>query len=173
MGRVRQCSFCGDQFPNYRGNQGHCSLECRFSSMVQRSTPNLCWPWIGYFDPGDGYGRIAVGGKSRKAHRVALFLKSKMWPPDLVRHTCDNRLCCNPNHLRDSTHAENMADMKAKGRSNTARGQDSNWAKLTEHDVRAIRGDCGSSNSAAAKRYGVTRGAIYAVRRGLVWRHVH
>ena len=31
-------------------------------------------------------------------------------------HRCDERRCCNPDHLYLGSHAENMADMKAKRR---------------------------------------------------------
>lgn len=34
----------------------------------------------------------------------------------IVMHTCDNPPCCNPSHLVLGTQAENLADMRAKGR---------------------------------------------------------
>jgi hypothetical protein len=36
----------------------------------------------------------------------------------LVLHDCDNPPCFRLDHLRLGTHAENMADMRAKGRDN-------------------------------------------------------
>lgn len=38
-------------------------------------------------------------------------------PPMVVRHTCDNRKCINPEHLVPGTHRENMKDMVERGRS--------------------------------------------------------
>lgn len=38
-------------------------------------------------------------------------------PPGMViMHTCDNRLCVRPDHLRLGTQAENIQDMWSKGR---------------------------------------------------------
>jgi hypothetical protein len=82
-----------------------------------------CWEWSGSRFR-SGYGQITpvVGcgwdGASMVAHRVAYALTHGKVPRGLnVMHTCDNPPCCNPAHLVLGTHADNMGDMIAKGRS--------------------------------------------------------
>ena len=38
-----------------------------------------------------------------------------VWP-QVVMHSCDVPLCCNPSHLVGGTYADNNRDMAAKGR---------------------------------------------------------
>jgi hypothetical protein len=81
-----------------------------------------CWEWTGGTNQ-YGYGLIAltVDGKrtSRAAHRHQWLRERGPIPPGRhVMHTCDNRLCINPAHLRLGSPKDNVRDMMAKGRQN-------------------------------------------------------
>jgi hypothetical protein len=71
-----------------------------------------CWEWNRSRDR-DGYGRI--GGT--RAHRVAWALTHGITIPKggLIRHTCDNPACINPEHLRFGSQGDNMRDRQARG----------------------------------------------------------
>jgi hypothetical protein len=92
-------------------------LAERFWERVNKG--NDCWVWVGNRLP-KGYGRMCSGGKSGQvllAHRVSWALHNGPIPTGkYICHTCDNPPCVNPNHLFLASHAENMADMVAKGR---------------------------------------------------------
>lgn len=75
-----------------------------------------CWDWTGTLNA-QGYGVVSrqMFG-SRLVHRVAFMLHhGRVIEADLMHH-CDNPKCLRPSHLREATHAENMADRAAKGR---------------------------------------------------------
>lgn len=73
-----------------------------------------------------GYGIFNAGtGRANRrtvyAHRFAWEITNGPIPVGLLAcHHCDNPPCCNPAHLFLGTHADNNADMNAKGR---ARGR--------------------------------------------------
>lgn len=75
-----------------------------------------CWVWIGRANQ-DGYGQVYYGGKSQRVPRVAYLLAKGSIPGGLlVCHSCDVRLCGNPDHLWLGTAKDNAMDAVKKGR---------------------------------------------------------
>lgn len=79
-----------------------------------RKTKQGCWEWTGQINH-NGYGIACFNGTTVRAHRFSYFLKNNKWPT-IVMHTCDNRRCINPEHLRGGTQKENIKDCLDKGR---------------------------------------------------------
>jgi hypothetical protein len=131
-----------------------------------------CWNWRGATYKW-GYGALGTtrGGRQKleSAHRLSYqhFVGD---PGELfVLHQCDNPRCCNPDHLRLGTPADNSADMVSKGRQK--RGSALPQAKLTDADVRQIR-DCvssGKSQAQAAREYGVCHAHVHRIVTGKAW----
>ena len=67
-----------------------------------------------------GYIPVQVGGRSGKKWRanrlVCHVINVELTEDDLVRHTCDNRACINPEHLIPGTAQDNTDDMISRGR---------------------------------------------------------
>ena len=153
----------------------HGTLEERFLAKVDKSAgAKGCWPWTG-MKAKRGYGRINDGtGKKLSAHRVAWILANGPIPDRLwILHKCDNPPCCNPRHLRPGTHADNMADMKAKGRGVNHRGEAHGMAKLTAAQVVEIRSLEGTMiQKDIALRFGVNQTLVGFILRRVIWAHI-
>lgn len=108
-----------------------------------------CWEWLGYIDE-FGYGRVrwGVGGRVTRAHRLAAFLSGLVDDPKapknrkgpgFVLHRCDNRRCCNPEHLFVGSQTDNMNDMYSKSRHPIRRGGANEQAKLSNGQAAYVR----------------------------------
>lgn len=143
----------------------------------ERFTPEPmsgCWLWTGSLSP-NGYG--VFGGAGHKAHRASYEFHKGPIPHGLwVLHSCDNRACVNPAHLRTGTRRDNIDDMvkRKRNRGSKCRGVTNAAAKLKPDDVVAIaraRAD-GETVSGIARRFGVSRCPVQRIIDGHGWRDV-
>ena len=100
----------------------------RREDIVDRIIENLivdeetsCWVWQGgtsgdhnFGKTGRGYGRISINGHTSAVHRVMYVCTYGYIPNRMqVDHTCNNRLCCNPEHLEIVTPKKNAKRKKS------------------------------------------------------------
>jgi hypothetical protein len=136
----RVCEVCGTEFLAYAwqvnlGYSTRCSRACwrtifgtreeRLWAKVDKDGPipqhapelGPCWVWIASRDS-KNYGQIGELGRMYRAHRVSYELAHgvTLAPHQKVMHRCDNPPCVRPEHLKLGSQADNLADMKAKGR---------------------------------------------------------
>lgn len=133
-----------------------------------------CWIWLGARKrvkaATQAYGNVWMDGRYEVAHRAFYLLLVGPIPEGAVlRHSCDVGLCVNPAHLIAGTSRENTADMVARGRS--ARGARNGGARLTDHDVRAIRRGltAGKTQQAVAQEFAVSRSTVGAIATRRRW----
>ena len=159
-------------------------IEERFWSRVNKGAPDQCWPWRGWRSK-KGYGQFSFQHVGKHyTHRLAVILSGRNTPAGMiVMHACDNPPCCNPAHLRIATNADNLADMRAKGRGSTRRGPSylsnprrasPNVTKLKKSDIATIR--ClvaqGIVQREIAAQFGVGQTINSQMSRRKIWRHV-
>lgn len=89
---------------------------------------NGCWNWSLQLSP-CGYGLTTYRKHPcQRASRVSYLIWNGNIPNGMfVYHKCDNPKCINPEHLFLGTHADNMRDMKEKGRA--CKGENSHLHK--------------------------------------------
>jgi len=147
------------------------TFRARFWDNIEKPNGNNgCWIWQGWVRP-NGYGSITVDGISHMPHRLAYQLKYGEIPEGLmVLHSCNNRLCMNPTHLRIGYHQDNMDDMTRADRQ--AKGSRNGAAKLTEDEVfeiKALLRRNVHTYKEIGDMYGMSRSAIKDIKTGRTW----
>lgn len=73
--------------------------------------PNGCWDWQLSISS-NGYPQKKVDGRIRSVHRALSEELGIVKPYQLVRHLCNNKRCCNPNHFFSGSYKENYEDSR-------------------------------------------------------------
>lgn len=145
-------------------------LKEKFLKLYKENKQTGCWIWIGDIN-GGGYGTIHEIDRPRLANRVSWELHKGEIPKGIVVcHKCDNTKCVNPNHLFLGTQKDNIRDAIKKGRFQS--GERNGTSKLSVNQVKEIRKGIRKfkTKKEEADFYGVSRFAIYAIRKNLNWK---
>ena len=175
-----KCAKCGAAFhvpPSHRSKRVYCSRQCRAAAQSEWQRKDLserfwakvqetetCWTWTAALLK-TGYGSIRVDGKAMRAHRVAYELAKGPIPEGaLLRHTCDNPKCVNPDHLIPGTKSDNTKDAIERGQH--AVGELHRNAKVSNQAVTAIRAAlaAGVPGKFLAKQFGVDQTLISQIK---------
>ena len=160
------------------GRNHKLSFYDRLWEKILLGDPNECWPWQAAVTKA-GYGIIWSTSGYILAHRAIYQSLKGIIPQEMqVCHKCDNRRCCNPNHLFLGTPKDNTHDMIAKGRAKhdkNLRGEKHGMAKLSQKDVVKIRELYATgfySQYELGRQFGVTNWAIYRIVHHKTWKHI-
>jgi hypothetical protein len=132
-----------------------------------------CWEWQGSYK--SGYGFFGINGKEVATHRFSYELYNGPINDGLeCCHSCDNSMCCNPEHLFLGTHSDNMQDMVSKGRANKNKGERHHKSSITESDVKNILVllSSGVSMKKIHEELNISYRIIQRVCSGESWSHV-
>lgn len=120
---------------------------------------NGCWIWQRSCNSA-GYGQLTEDKKYWLSHVYAYACENGL--PErgsVVRHLCHERRCCNPEHLRSGSHADNWADSEGLHREASARSR-SFWTvgDSTYPTIREAVKETGISSASLVK---FTRGGVF------------
>lgn len=145
-----------------------------FWSKVNMKGNEGCWIWRGCITA-VGYGKVKLSQVTYRAHRVAFILNGGETSEDrpYVLHSCNNKLCVNPSHLRSGSPQENENDKMLVGAQ--AKGSGHGSAKLNESQVlemlRMTNNERGSAGKLSAI-FGICRRHVDKILKGAAWRHI-
>lgn len=136
-------------------------------------SPDGCWYWTASIRVA-GYGGLWVNGKYLLAHRFSYETFKGTIPSGMfVCHTCDNRLCINPDHLWLGTNQDNMDDMNKKKRGITHSGEKNGKSIFVLSQVTEIRKlKLTKSLHELSKMFNCSKSAISHIIKNRVWRNV-
>jgi len=180
---IKHCPLCDEKC---WGNRSYCSNKCNILANIKK-TDTGCWEWQKCITP-TGYGAVKdLDDRTQKTnnfvkntpvHRLSYkIFKGEIPKGKFVCHSCDNRCCCNPDHLWLGSPKDNVRDALKKNRLylkgltyKLKKGGKSPASKLEPY-LSEIRNRISNGERIIeiAESYEVTPQAIYSIKQGKTW----
>jgi hypothetical protein len=164
----KNCLCCGILF-HKQNNVKECSLKCYLFNRIEKK--ENCWLWKKQLNIW-GYGKCQWKKKNMIAHRASFICFKGEIPNNLqVLHSCRNRNCINPDHLRLGTTKENMQD---RSKDLSLSGEKNGNAILTNEQAKEIKKLLKENYHPPeiAKKFNVKPYVIYFIKNGKTWKHI-
>jgi hypothetical protein len=164
----KKCTYCSQIFHKVT-NIKECSLKCYLLNRIEKKEE--CWLWTKQLNMW-GYGKCQWKKSNMIAHRASfLCFKGDIPENFLILHSCRNRKCINPDHLRLGSHKENMQD---RSKDLSLHGEKNGSAILTNDQAKEIKELLNKNESpvAIANKYNVRKHVIYFIKNGITWKHI-
>lgn len=173
MTKCKNCKKEVEKEENKRSSKFYCNEICHIKKLISISKEG-CWNGNQKPRP-DGYLNFFYKGRTQLLHRVSWQVFKGDIPKDkILCHTCDNRLCCNPDHLYLGDHSTNAVDRQKRNCTTAQIGSKNHNSKLCEDKVKFIRfmeknGFCMDS---IADFFGISRPYIKDIINKRRWSHI-
>ncbi len=138
------------------------------ATLLSDSDDCIEWP---FYRMKNGYGQVGLHTGMALAHRkMCEMAHGRPHDGQQAAHSCGNRACVNPKHLRWADQAQNEADKLQHGTWFSRMG----GAKLEADTVRAIRAmfSAGTSNREISDHFAVPHKTVGNITSGRTWKHV-
>lgn len=186
LSETRTCDVAGCGRPYYgrglcnkhwqaarsRGLKPKTSLEA-FREMQGAPADNGCRVWTGSISD-NNQAKFSRDGETLAVRWGYKNLVGPLAGNEVVRHTCDNGACVNPQHWIKGTQADNVQDTVDRWR--TCHGERHPRAVLNDDVVREMRTRYGSNRTLSyrqiAELYGIGEQGIRKAILGITWKHV-
>lgn len=145
------------------------SVHSSHQKLISFRVKGECWECCSHHQIQAGHCQMERNGKSILVHRYVYENVCGDIPDGLiVRHTCDNPKCINPNHLLVGTYKDNCRDMFDRHRDNRPKGERHHKHILSENQVLEAYH---SSEPARvfAEKFGCHISTIHYIRNGKLW----
>ena len=147
----------------------------KYAERIMPEPMSGCWIWF-WSQTTAGYGNFTRNGKTHYAHQCAFDAVhgNGAHVGIVVRHQCDFKPRCNPDHLLGGTAQDNVDDAWARDRMRPLKGEAVHTAILTEEVVIEARRLAASGMPVCdvAKAVGFSWKITDLAIRGVNWKHI-
>lgn len=135
-----------------------------------------CWNWTANIDiNGYAHGSYQIENKrERKAYHISFYIYNG-YRASYICHTCDNKLCVNPQHLYEGSPKTNAEDRTIRERSSTRIGQSNGRSIVNEQlvlEIRRLYATKQYKQSELAEQFNIAQTTISAIVTYKIWIHI-